>query len=317
MIRAALAALALWLASSPAFAQAGTSDPWCDALVSNGFSPRAPSAILLGDSISRGAALGVFADEADPAHPLYALRSPAAIANWALELNNRAERFAYCGPASAGNVQQRIAQGVIRSGDFVVIEDAGSVAVGTTSYYTGTLWPARVAAAQAGVTVIMLTMWDYPENGNMAAQYPDMQFDLVRSNGPSDSGTLNDAIRKAATITATANTASGSGLPGRTILIDMNWIIDQWRASALNVDGVDVMRRDPGGVDGVHGGVWADMRWMRELLGVTGWRAYITNTAPIEDLVAANYQYLGYGTTNPSWTPNRARTYAISNLRAQ
>lgn len=317
-IQAALAALAILLAPSIAYGQAGTADAQCQALIANGQAPRAPAMILLGDSILRGAALGKFEDgddPLDPAHPLYALRTPAVTANWALSANGRAERVAYCGAASVSNIQARISQGAIRSGDFVVIEDAGQVAIGTSSYYSTVLWPARVAAAQSGVTVIMLTMWDYPENGNMAAQYPSMQFDLVRTGGASDAGTLNDVIRRAATVTATPSTASGSGLPGKTLLIDMNWVMDSWRASALSLDGVDPMRRETG-VDGVHGGVWADMRLLRELLGIAGWRQWITTTTPIEDLAAANYVYLGYGSTDPDWTANRARSYVVANLRA-
>lgn len=315
--QAALAALAILLAPATAYAQAGTADAQCQALIANGHAPRAPAMLLLGDSIPRGVALGKFEDgddPLDPEHPLYALRTPAVIANWALSLNNRSERVAYCGPASVSNIQARIAAGVIRSGDFVVLEDAGQVAIGTSSYYSTVFWPARVAAAQSGVTVILITMWDYPENNNMAAQYPSMQFDLVRTGGSSDVGTLNDVIRRAATVTATPSTPSGGGLPGRTLLIDMNWVMDVWRSSALTLDGVDVMRRETG-VDGVHGGVWADMRLLRELLGAAGWRQWITTTTPIEDLAAANYSYLAYGSA--SFTPARARSYVIANLRAQ
>src|SRR3546814_543469 len=80
---------------------------------------------LYGDSISHGWGLGSFPEEQDPAHPLRGFRSIPSMANMALEDNGLAVRFAYGGaaigdPAAPQTIRDRIAAGVIRSGDVVV-----------------------------------------------------------------------------------------------------------------------------------------------------------------------------------------------------
>lgn len=258
---------------------------------------------LRGDSISRGYALGQFEDgedPLDPEHPLYAFRSLASMANWLLEVNNRPERFAYAGGVDATDISARIAQGIIRPGDTVVLEDAGFVTSGVAAYYSW-LKDARAAAVQSGIPCVMMTMFDYLAPGvNTPAQ-----FDLVRSNGPSDSGTLNDAVRKAATVTAEAVALSGSrAWPGRTTLIDMNDTIDAKRASALSQDGVDLMHGDA-----IHPNVWGQMRMLMQIMAAVDLRQYCLDVTPLQDLAAANYVFLGYGTQSPNWNANRARTY--------
>lgn len=265
---------------------------------------------LRGDSISRGLALGQFEDgddPLDPANPLYQLRSIASMANWALEINGRPERFAYAGGVDAEDIAFRIAQGTCKPGDTVVLEDAGFVTCGVAAYYAF-LKDARVAAVQSGIPCVMMTMFDY-----LAAGFNEpAQFDLVHSNGPADSGTLNDAVRKAATVNADAVQPNGALSPtwARTHFIDMNAIMDSKRASALATDGVELMRND-----GIHPNVWGQMRMVQQIMAACGLRQYITDVTPIQDLVAADYQFLGYGSQSPNWNANRARTYAAM-LRA-
>lgn len=259
-----------------------------------------PNVHLFGDSRSRGYALGQFADEVDPAHPLYAFRSPSSIANWALEHNGRPERFAHVNAIDAEHIAWRISQGTIQPGDFIVLQDAGFVTSGTAAYYTW-LKDARAASAQAGITCIMMTTPDYLPAG----QNEPAQFDLVHTNGPSDSGTLNDCWRRAATWGADGVSASGSAFhAGRTILIDLNAIMDAKRASALAQDGVDLFRNDK-----IHENVWGTMRMVQHIMAACGLRQYITDVTPLQDYAAANWEALGYGTTDPDWNANRARTY--------
>lgn len=260
---------------------------------------------LRGDSISRGFALGQFEDDPlnplDPNHPLFAFRSMASMANWALDVNNRpTDRVAYAGPIDAADIAFRIAQGTVQPGDVIVLEDAGFVTCGTAAYYTF-LKDARAAAAQAGITCLMLTTPDYLPAG----QNEPAQFDLPHSSGPSDSGTLNDIWRRAATFGADAVSASGSAFhAGVTRLIDMNAILDSKRASALAQDGVDLFRNDA-----IHPNVWGQMRYVQHIMAAAGLRQYITDVTPLQDLAAANWEALGYGSTDPDWNANRARTY--------
>lgn len=300
-IRAVLAALAFWLAPSLAFAQAGTADATCTAALTN----RAQFGVLVhlyGDSIMRGAALGKFEDGSDPlptTDPLYVWRSPASMANDLLAANGRPERFAYCGGPSVGNIAARVASGVIRAGDTVVLEDAGDYSAGPNAYYSW-WWSILGALNAAGVTVVMETQYDYCFNNNMICQSPGMQYDLQVAS----QGTLNDATRRAFLTTVNATSASGNAYAHTRRFIDMNWVMDSWRNSALSVDGVDVMRSD-----GCHPNVWGQAKLVQQLLAVTGLRPYIVNTSAQQDLAAANYMTLGYGTTNANWTPARARTY--------
>lgn len=300
-IRAALAALAMLLAPTMACAQAGTADATCQAILAN----RASHGVIVhlyGDSIMRGAALGQFEDgdnALDPAHPLYAFRSPAAMANWALELNNRPERFAYCGPVSASTISARVAAGVIRSGDTVVFEDAGDYPAGPNAYYAW-WWQARVAASAPGVTLVMMSMFDFCTGANMACS---MQFDAQMLG----QGTLNDATRRAALATANPVSPSGHALSGTVTFIDMDWLMTSWRNSALSVDGVDVMRGD-----GVHPNVWGQMKMTQHILAAAGLRQFVTDVDPLQDLAEANAAALAYGST--TFTPGRARVYVAAML---
>lgn len=259
---------------------------------------------LRGDSRPRGVLLGKFEDDPvdplDPAHPLYAFRSPASIANWALEHNGRPERFVYAGSMDAEDIAYRIAQGTVRPGDSVVLMDAGFVTSPLSTYYQW-LKDCRAAVAGAGVHCVMLTTPDYLAPG----QHEPAQFDLVRSNGAGDSGTLNDMWRKAATWGADAVAASGSlSYAGKTSFIDLNAIMDSKRTSALAADGVDLFCNDR-----IHENVWGGMRMVQQIMAACGLREHIADVTPLQDLAAANWQFLGYGSMDPDWNANRARTY--------
>lgn len=299
-----IAVLAFLLFPMVAHAQGSGADPVCQDFSTNRAAYTRVIA-LFGDSIARGYALGQFPDgdnPLDPAHPLYAFRSIGSMANLALSTNNRAERVGYCGNINGPLIASMIANGVIRSGDVIVLEDAGDYSAGPNAYYSY-WWTARQAASASGVTLVMMSMFDYCSNGNLACT-PSMQYDTQMMG----QGTLNDATRRAALVTANGS-ASGHALAGTMRFIDMNWVMDSWRQSALSIDGVDVMLSD-----GVHPNVWGQARMMREILGVAGLRPYLTNVAPIQDLAAANYQALAYGSA--TFNAARARAYVSANFGA-
>ncbi len=265
---------------------------------------------LFGDSIARGRALDNYEDgdrPLDARHPLYRFRSIASTANWALEHNGRPERFAYCGAIDAELIASRVASGVIRAGDTVVLEDAGNYQPGVAAYYRFLL-DARHAAEAPGVTVVMMTMFDYCVGSNMACANADAQYDRPRRNGPDDTGTLNAATRGAATVRVSPQRGRARGRqPGRTVLIDMNAIMDDWRSTALTADGVTVMDND-----GVHPNVWGQMKMTQHILAAARLRPYITDVDPLQDLAEENHPALSYGST--TFSPARARVYVAEML---
>jgi hypothetical protein len=257
---------------------------------------------LYGDSISRGIALGKYesgSDPLNPTDPLYAFRSIESTANWALELNARSERFVYCGNIKPEVIKARIRSGIIRAGDTIILEDAGDYVDGPDSYYQFWL-DARRAASEDGVALVMMTMFDYCENDNQACA---MQFDAPVGG----QGTLNDAIRRAANVSANPVRPDGHTQSGNLHFIDMNWVMDAWRRSALSIDGVDVMRRD-----GVHPNVWGQMKMTQHYLVAAGLSPYVTEVGPLEELAEQNAAVLAYGA--PTFTGSRARTYVASML---
>ena len=273
----------------------------CDAMIRDRDSFGAV-AHLYGDSISRGAALGKFedgSDPLDPAHPLYAFRSIEATANWALEHNGRNERFVYCGNIIPRVIKARVASGLIRPGDVIILEDAGDYAEGPRSYYQ--FWSStRRALSESSITLVMMTMFDYCEDGNLACS---MQFDAIVGT----QGTLNDATRRAANITDNPVRPNGHSQNGNFRFIDMNWIMDDWRRSALTIDGVDVMSRD-----GVHPNIWGQMKMTQHYLIAAGLDRYIVDVSPLQDLAERNAAALAYGST--TFTGSRARAYVAAML---
>jgi hypothetical protein len=250
---------------------------------------------LFGDSISRGYALGTFADLLPPADPLYHFRSIASMANLTLADNGRNERFAYAGGVISGNELDRaktiaynqslLLEGIVRSGDLVVIEDAGDYP-GTAIEYQAELDSVIEPFVTAGIETLLMTMFDYSSN-------PADQFDRIDESGLS----RNDAIRAVA-------------LARGTRLVDMDSIMNQWRDAALYVDDVSVMR------DPIHPNVWGQGKMAGVLLKEADLRQHLANANNATWLAQANYLTLGYGTASPHWDANRAGAYAQALLLA-
>ena len=291
------------LAASCTKAQSGLAA--CDHMMNNR-SDYAAVVHLYGDSISRGKALGQYEqgdDPLDPGHPLYPFRSIASMANWALEHNGRAERFVYCGNIEPSAIRARIRSGAIRAGDTIILEDAGNYAAGPYAYRA--FWRrAREAATADGVKLVMMTMFDYCHSGNMACD-PVMQYDAWVGV----QGTLNDATRRVAGVTANPVAPDGHAVDGSLHFIDMNWIMDRWRSSAIAIDGVDVMLPD-----GVHPNVWGQMKMTQHYLAAAGLTQYVVDVDPMQDLAEENHRLLAYGSA--TFTGERARTYVAAMLAA-
>ena len=233
-----------------------------------------------------------FPEALDPAHPLYAFRSIPSMANAALQDNGCTVRFAYGGaaigdPAAPQTIRDRIAAGVIRSGDVVVFEDAGSHGSDPAAYCAQ--WQALRAAAgdRHDITVVMMSMFDYLTNPELMPAY---QYDVAIGGM-----TMNQATYAAA--------RADLGCIGQTLWLDMNAKMDQWRNSALNGDGVNVIHPD-----GIHPNVWGQMLMVGEIMKAVGLRPYIADVPSAMALAQANYLALAYG--GPNFTANRAREYA-------
>lgn len=295
--RAFLAGLAASLAAPRAFAQAGGVDPWYQTLISD--RGRYAKAIhLYGDSIARGYALKQFADEVSSSHPMYGFRSIAAMANALLADNGLPHVVAYGGLAltyvdggyvsGAATIRARVSSGVIRSGDVVVIEDAGEHSCDPDEYEALMLDVRRAVTERHDVTCILMSMFDYQVPPNSLP--PQYQFDY-----PFGGRSMNDATRAAA--------AAQIAAVGQTLYLDMNAIMDQWRGSAMRADGVEVMHPD-----GIHPNVWGQMRMTGEILKAAGLRPYLSVDITNRALARANYQALAYGSS--SFTASRAEAYS-------
>lgn len=254
---------------------------------------------LYGDSIARGYGLGIFADQVDQPHPLYELRSIGSTANIVLAENGRKDVFAYGGAAivegetTAEVIRERVASGVIRSGDVVVIEDAGKHSCDPGDYADKIADLREAITEQHDITAIFMTMFDYPDGSNLASN-PDYQYDL-----PFGGETINQAIAEAVT--------EDRDYVGQSRLLDMNARMDQWRSSALAIDGVPVMRPD-----GIHPNVWGQMRMAGEILKAAGLRPYLSTTESVQTIARVNYQALAYGAAG--FTASRAAAYASNCL---
>src|ERR1051325_3652852 len=169
---------------------------------------------LVGDSISRGYALGSFSDTIVPSHPLYVFRSIWTEANAVLAENGVAVRFVYgntgMGDSTApARLAARVASGMIGAKDIVIFEDAGDTSM-DPDQYQGELEALIDAVAPAKVYV--MTMFDYspaPLNS---------QFDTPFVGGSGGgTRTINDAIRAAAAVKGAS-------------VIDMNAEMDAFQA---------------------------------------------------------------------------------------
>ncbi|HWL71594.1 MAG TPA: hypothetical protein VNS22_24885 [Geminicoccus sp.] len=267
---------------------------------------------LFGDSIMRGWALGEFWDgeKVDPTrngngpegvssvqgHPLSCWYSIAACMR-DLAVENRQNRLGigYAGGADPSMVRALVENGTIRTGDYVIFEDAGDHGADPVAYFHKVRNWRQSVINRVNATCILMTMFDYrPFRG----QYPNMEYDRRYRILDGRILSTNDAIRMAA---SSIYWKRGQPL-GRTILIDMNRRMDEWRNYCLAHS-----RLDPIHTDGVHPNCWGQWLMVREILQAMG-RADL-RTVRIERNVqraSENWQFLGYGTARPDWSPDRA-----------
>lgn len=237
---------------------------------------------LAGDSIFRGNAIGVYADLATPATPLYRFRSISSMANWAMEASRIEDRFVYMFPIrqhgniNPSDIRAYIARGVIRPSDTVTLEDAGDHNMDPNSYEA--FWAAARAAVsdRQPVTSVMMDMFEFPAGANLASNV-NCQYET-----PFHGRTMNAATRAAAT--------APRNYPGRTLLIPMRNIANQYRAGMLAAYGLD-----PFSPDGVHMRVWAQMKMAGVLCNAVG--ARVTNVDPLIEYAIQNLSALTYGST--------------------
>lgn len=251
-----------------------------------------------GDSISGGFALGTFTPS--PTHPLYELRGPSSTLNYLFGINDLDWVSTHRARAIDGNtspaaeeqalIQAVIDAGTIVTGDYVVIEDAGPHGSDPAGYQTTlTAVCERFLTQIVGITLLILTTPDYPP-----AAATD-QYDRV-INGM----TTNDARRAVVQAYAVPGaTPSGSSV----VLLDWNAEADALRAEMLQQDSVQQY------VDGVHPEVWGQMVLCRLVAQGCGLASRIVYLDPLQDLCAANYTYLQYGST--SLDAARARYWVL------
>jgi hypothetical protein len=235
-----------------------------------------PPVHLFGDSIARGYALGAHADEVPEDNRLYDFRSIASTANLVLRDNGHDALFAFAGEAVGEHAKPRtveryIDDGKVRAGDVVVIADAGDYRDGPRAYLREMAELRRIVTGRQDITCILMTMFDYPPAG------PEFQFDRAE-----DGMTRNDAIRTAAT--------ERRPYAGRTVLLDLDEEMDEWRASAMRRDGVDVVLPD-----GIHPNVWGQMLITGEILKAAGFRRYLTRADAAVSIAQQNWKDLAYG----------------------
>lgn len=234
---------------------------------------------LFGDSIFRGYALGVFADEVLPSHPLYGFRSIASMANLVLSENGNSDEFVYRGnlygyPTAIQNILDLISTGTVVPGDVCVLEDAGNHNMLPSEYRT-VFEAFRTACSQNhDVTVILMSMFDYPPAP------VDCRFDE-----PFGGVTMNDAIRAA----QSANLA----VVGPSIYLDMNGRMDfesiygPFRYGEYAVKWIFD--------DGIHPNVWGQMLMTGEILKASGYRKFLSRCETLKTIAEANKTTLGYG----------------------
>jgi hypothetical protein len=303
------------LYAGTAVAQAGGWDPLYIELMHN--RDRYGSVChLFGDSIMHGWALGAFWDGGaiDPRsggiargengipadHPLLAWHSPwAAMRQIARENGLGRLGIGYAGGAEVVTINALIDNGTIRPGDWLVFEDAGSHGGNPLAYFHKVRQWRQAAINRVATTCILMTMYDYnPEYG----RYPDMEYDRKFPSGDGRLLSANDVIRMAAN-----SVYWRSRLPlGKTILIDMNRRMDEWRNYCLYYDGVNPMHPD-----GIHPNCWGQWLMVREIFIAMGYPNL--RTMKIDSVLITalkNWKTLGYGTRSNSWTQERSLFYA-------
>lgn len=240
---------------------------------------------LLGDSIARGFALANFADLINTTHPLYKFSSQFSMANMALEengLNVRVQALGILGTFTTGGIADQvtayISAGHAQPGDWMVFEDAGEHVDDPAAYQTALQ---GVLDAAASLNRICMTTPDYDHGFGT-----DYEWDHEYSGT-----SINEAIQAA---------AATRSVP----CIDMNAIQDAYRTECLADGGVDTFLSD-----GVHPGVWGQMKWIGATLAAIG--VPIATYETLKSLAAANHAALAYGGTMDA---TKAQTYCAAIL---
>jgi hypothetical protein len=243
---------------------------------------------LVGDSISRGYGLGTFSDQVPTDHPVYLLRSIASMANSVLVNSKLHHRFAYTeiDSISPQSMRDRIATGIVRAGDFVIVEDAGHHGNDPVAYEEKMFNMRAAIADKHNISAVFMSMFDYLPNGP-----PDYQYDT-----PFDGVTMNDAIINAAHRPA--------DFRGQTLYLDMNMQMDNLVVNAQFFDQLPVI------LDGIHPNVWGQLLMVGEYIKIAGLRPYLTSASSLYDTIYNNISYLTYG--SPTFNATRAIDYANS-----
>lgn len=257
---------------------------------------------ILGDSISRGYGLGVFSDQVPSTHPLFKFRAIWSMINDTFAENNirdvsvwRNDIIPANGPGAevAPNlVRNAITNGIIKSGDAVVISDAGNIIpdhntpltpAQIDTYKQNWINMIRAICQPHNVTCVMMSMYDYP---------PAMltgQFDTNFSGR-----TLNQ-------VTYEAWLEQQDKVCGQVLYINMNFQMDNLVAAAQSQDNLPVMFSD-----GIHPNVWGQMLMAGEIMKVLGYRPLINSVNWAKNLVNANLASVQYGS---NITASRAGQY--------
>ena len=273
---------------------------------------------LYGDSLFRGFALGVFADDAPPtqavADKLWDFRSPAAMINLLCEGQGLSRApdggvtggplvAAYAGLAGqpdaglvavvANGLRRSIDQEIIRAGDVVALIGAGAHNGDPEDYFRNWLLLRRTVLA-AKATLIMFDMFDYDKPFIAREEVAFYCYDALYSGRLSGvAQSHNEATRMAA--------RANCGGRGRTILYGARHAMDRFRAEMAARYAVPVMRRD-----GIHPHIWG--QWL--LAGMIAWVADPDLLSPLSTAVTEklrrSWRNLGNYTESESWTEDAA-----------
>lgn len=237
---------------------------------------------LCGDSISRGYALSNF--DPDPGHPLYDLRGPRSTLDLIISENGIDDWVIAEGPQIIGGVplsgtplsvvfpeelQELLAERVIRSGDVVAMEDAGPHGDDPDWYEAALGLLVDILAAHPAITVVILTTPSYSPAPN------NSRWDLALSDGR----TMNDVLRS----------VGGRGYPGDVVVADWASTMDDRRPDLISVDSID-----PFQADGIHPNVWGQFDLVRHILRAALIWHRVATIADVEAALAAAITAGGY-----------------------
>jgi hypothetical protein len=241
---------------------------------------------LLGDSISRGWAVGCF--EPSPAHQLYKLRSPWSVANLVAAENGIPVHFGFlfANLTHCDRLAQRITDKLIQAGDVVILEDAGPHDQDPDAYQS-LVENVLSILSEAGAAPMVMTMFDYspaPLKAQYSTAFTGSRSGIVR--------TINQAIQAA----AAAYSAT---------VIDMKAVMDEWQAYCQSQRSLQVMHSD-----GIHPNHWGTMRIAGKLLEVTGGLPMVRATRELQDVVVSASGHAFDGSDNQSWNAQAAADFA-------